>query len=81
MLRTLARRDGEPVALIYLAHRDGGRLWAGLLVVQAGLTRPRLTFQDPTTKEKLILELPEDALRLKRPANTARVWLEVHNGR
>lgn len=78
MLRTLARRDGEPVALVYGAHREDGRLYAGILVVQAGLTRRRWTFQDPITREKLVLELPEKALRLKRPANTARVWLEVH---
>lgn len=80
-LRTLARRGGGPVALVYGAHRDGGRMYAGLLIVQAGLTRRRWTFEDSTTKEKLVLELPEDALRLKKHANTARVWLEVHDGR
>ncbi|AAF12330.1 hypothetical protein [Deinococcus radiodurans] len=78
-LFALARRNGEPVALITGAHRDGGRLYAGLLVVQAGLTRRRWTFQDTETKEKLVLELPKDALHLKRGANTARVWLEVYD--
>ena len=77
ILSALARRNGEPVALITGAYREDGRLYAGLLLVQARLTRRRLTFQDATTKEKLVLELPKDALHLKRPANTARVWLEV----
>lgn len=81
-LFSLARRGGEPVAFITGAHPlEDGRLFAGLLVVQSGLTRRRLTFQDTETKEKLVLELPKDAMRLKRPANTARVTLEVMNGR
>lgn len=81
MLRALARRKGGPVALAYDVHRDAGRVYAGLLVVQAGLTRRRLTFEDPTTRERLVLELPENALGLKRAANTARVWMEVDDGR
>lgn len=71
------------MALLYDVHRsgEGGRVYAGLLLVQAGLTRRRWTFLDPTTKEKLVLVLPKEALRLKRPANTARVWLEVVHDR
>lgn len=76
-LHSLSRRDGFPVALCYDCNRDGERLWVGLLLVRDGLKRRRLTFINPKTKEKIILELPKEAMKLKKASNTARIWLEV----
>lgn len=79
-LEAVARRNGGPLALVYEATEYEGRMYAGVLIVQDGLSRRWLTFRDTQTKERYILHLPKDAMRLRKPANTARVWLEIKHG-
>lgn len=76
-LISLARREGEPVAVIYGATWEGGAVRAGLLFVQARLKRRDFIFRNPNTRQRYALRLPDTALRLKTPGRAANVLLEV----
>jgi|GEM_PF-6751043 len=79
-LLSLTRQRGEPAACIYGATWEGGAVRAGLLFVQAGVTRRTLTFRNPNTRQRVTLTLPDKALRLEAPGYTTHALLEVHHG-
>lgn len=65
-LLSTARAGGEPLVCAYGCVPEGRGLRAGMLFVRAGLTERTTEFEEPTTREKIILLLPESALNLEQ---------------
>ncbi len=76
-LIAVATRDGEPVACAYGCVRSGRDLRAGMLFVQAGQTDQVIEFEDPTTQERILLQLPKSALNLSQDGRAYQATLST----
>lgn len=78
LIATRRRKGTGAVAYAYgAALIDGGRtLRCGLLFVQRGTART-IVLQDPQTKTKYRVRLPDDLTRQARHARVSRFKLEV----
>ena len=80
VLIAVARQGGEPVACAQGCLPSGSGLSAGMLFVRGGLARRATEFEEPITKQRITLLLPENALHLEGDGRAYGAFLAFPEG-